>query len=353
MREEELAAKEKLSCPACGGEAHWNPAKKALICAYCGTESPYELVEEGEIVEHDLVTALREVPSSARGWEAERRAVKCQHCDAISVFSAEQQGSRCDFCGSSALVPFEETDDIIRPQALLPFDVSESRARDLVRQWYGSRWWAPNNLSKRALTDTLKGVYLPYWTFDAQASASYTAEAGEPYQDSEGKRRVRWYPVSGYVEHFFDDTLVCGSRGVHPRLVQAVEPFPTTDKLKSYDAGYLSGWTVERYQLDLVASAERGRQRMREGLRQLCSQDIGNPLQRGLRMDDSFSGQTFKHILLPIWLVGYDYGRKDYQVVVNGVTGKVAGEHPISWVKVALAVLAAIIALVIYASVSR
>jgi len=131
------------------GEAQWNPAKKALVCAYCGTESPYTLKEGGDVIEHDLVAALKAIPQSARGWQDDRRPVRCQHCQAISVFSSAQQGKACDFCGSTALVPFEETGDIIRPETLLPFAVDEPSARDRVRKWYGSRWWAPNNSTKR------------------------------------------------------------------------------------------------------------------------------------------------------------------------------------------------------------
>ena len=347
----EVFAQQKLACPACGGEARWHPTKKALVCAYCGTESPYEVKKSGEIVEHDLVTALQAIPQSARGWQGAQRAVKCQHCQAISVFSGAQQAKACDFCGSSALVPFEETGDIIRPESLLPFSVDAPGAREKVRQWYGSRFWAPNNLNRKALTDTLHGVYLPYWTFDAEVSADYTAEGGERYKNNKGETQVRWFPVSGHVQNFFDDTLVCGSKGVHPHLVQAVEPFPTaTDQLKPYDPGYLSGWTVERYQLDLVAAAERGRARMVDAIRQLCARDIRADTHRNLRVDPTFQRQTFKHVLLPIWLVGYQYGSKDYQVVVNGATGQVAGEYPKSWVKIALAVIAALIVLFIVVS---
>lgn len=349
MQLSEISAREKLACPACGGEAQWSPAKKALVCAYCGTESPYEIRADGEIVEHDLVAALQAIPASARGWQDERRSVRCQHCQAISVFSSAQQGKACDFCGSTALVPFEEGDDVIRPESLLPFDIDQPRARDRLRQWYGSRFWAPNNLGSKALTDTLHGVYLPYWTFDADVSADYTAEGGTYYQDREGKRQVRWFPVAGRVQHFFDDTLVCASRGVHPRLIQAVEPFPTaSERLKAYDPGYLSGWTVERYQLDLVAAAQRGRERMMEAVRRLCGQDIRADTHRNLRVNAHFDRQTFKHVLLPVWLVGYRYGSKDYQVVVNGATGQVAGEYPKSWVKIALAVLAGLIVLGIF-----
>lgn len=349
MQLTELTARQKLTCPACGGEAQWNPAKKALICAYCGTESPYEIQADGEIVEHDLVAALQSIPKDARGWQDERRPVRCQHCQAISTFTAAQQGKACDFCGSTALVPFEETGDIIRPESLLPFDVSEPSARDKLRQWYGSRFWAPNNLGGKALTDTVKGVYLPYWTFDAQVVATYTADGGEYYQNQKGQRQVRWFPVAGQVQHFFDDTLVCGSKGVHPWLVQAIEPFPTTsERLKPYDPGYLSGWTVERYQLDLVAAAQKGRERMMGAIRQMCARDIRADTHRNLQVSANFDRQTFKHVLLPIWLVGYRYGSKDYQVVVNGATGQVAGEYPKSWVKITLAVIAALIVLYLF-----
>ncbi|MDX9969357.1 MAG: zinc ribbon domain-containing protein [Hydrogenophaga sp.] len=347
MQLSEVSAGQKLACPACGGEAQWNPAKRALVCAYCGTESPYELKADGEIVEHDLVAALQSIPQTARGWRDERRSVRCQHCQAISVFSSAQQGKACDFCGSTALVPFEdEADEIIRPESLLPFDIDQPRARDRVRQWYGSRFWAPNNLGSKALTDTLHGVYLPYWTFDADVSARYTAQGGEYYQDRDGKRQVRWFPVSGQVRHFFDDTLVCASRGVHPRLIQAVEPFPTTsERLKPYDPGYLSGWTVERYQLDLVGAAQRGRERMMAAIRRMCAQDIRADTHRNLQVSAQFERQTFKHVLLPVWLVGYRYGSRDYQVLVNGATGQVAGEYPKSWVKITIAVLLALVVL--------
>lgn len=348
MQLSELSAQQKLACPACGGEAQWNPGKKALVCAYCGTESPYELKAGGEVIEHDLVAALKAIPKSARGWQDDRRPVRCQHCQAISVFSGAQQGKACDFCGSSALVPFEETGDIIRPETLLPFAVDAPGARDRVRNWYGSRFWAPNNLNQKALTDTLHGVYLPYWTFDAQVDARYTAEAGTFYQGKDNKREVRWQRVSGQVAHFFDDTLVCGSKGVQPHLMRAVEPFPTaTEQLKPYDPGYLSGWTVERYQLDLVGAAAQGRQRMLAGIQNMAAQDIRADTQRNLQVDAQFSGQTFKHVLLPIWIVGYQYGAKDFQVVINGATGQVAGEYPKSWVKIAFAVLAAVLVLVL------
>src|SRR3974390_2022710 len=104
----EALAQKKFSCPACGAEAQWNPARKALVCPFCGTTSPaqVELNEAGKevLVEHDLVTALRGIPDSQRGWQAKKTSVRCQSCQAISVFDPERVSQRCEFCGSQALV---------------------------------------------------------------------------------------------------------------------------------------------------------------------------------------------------------------------------------------------------------
>src|SRR6185369_13332394 len=107
--EPEVAARKKFTCPACGGEAQWNPAEQALVCPFCGAVSPAqaELAPSGEQVirEHDLVTALRSVPDSRRGWQTQKVTVRCQSCQAISVFDPQHVSRRCDFCGSTALVP--------------------------------------------------------------------------------------------------------------------------------------------------------------------------------------------------------------------------------------------------------
>ena len=107
----ETAAISKFACPACGGQAVWNPAKQKLICPFCGTESPAKLdVTTGGIIEHDLVAALRGITDDARGWKADVRQVKCQSCNAISVFDPSRQAQNCEFCGSAQLVPYEQRD---------------------------------------------------------------------------------------------------------------------------------------------------------------------------------------------------------------------------------------------------
>ena len=359
----EAVALSKFACPACGGEAIWNPARQKLVCPFCATESPAKLDAGGAIVEHDLVAALRGIGDDARGWQVERRQVKCQSCNAISVLDPERQAQNCEFCGSAQLVPYTETKAAFRPESVLPFKLAESAARDAIRAWYGKLWLAPSALKKKALTDTVRGVYLPYWTFDAQVDAAWTAEAGHYYYTTEtysegGQARtrqvqhVRWEPAAGRLQHSFDDDLVCASVGVHPGLLRGIEPFPTAD-LKPYDAGYVAGWIVERYQIDLVAAAQRARDAMDAKMHTLCAQQIPGDTFRNLVVRSDYSGQTFKHILAPVWLLSYTYGARAFQCVMNGVTGAVRGEYPKSPWKVALLVLAIFIVVVIALSLGR
>jgi Zn finger protein HypA/HybF involved in hydrogenase expression len=351
-------ARAEYHCPACGAEAHWNPGKQRLICPFCGTESPATLEVRGGatvIVEHDLVAALRNIPDSARGWKAEKTSVRCQSCQAISVFSPEKVGRNCEFCGSASLVPYEQVKDAFRPESLLPLKIAEPAARDLIRKWYGRQWLAPNRFRLKALTDTVHALYLPYWTFDAKVDADWTAEAGEYYWVQVGKnrvRKVRWYPASGSIAHVFDDDLVCASAGVSAGMLRRIEPFPT-DQLIPYDPGYLAGWTVERYQIDIIAAAERSRQHMDAVIRDKCASEVPGDTYRNLEVDARYRDQTFKHILTPVWLLTYTFGSSNYQVVVNGVTGAMAGTRPWSWIKIGLLILLAIAIVLIVASLSQ
>jgi ribosomal protein S27E len=346
----EITALRKHPCPECGADAEWSASKQALVCPYCGTVMPWTPGTDtlGETIrEYQLAEALRSAGPEARDWRFEKREVKCQSCQAITVFEASRAAQRCAFCGSPSIVPVDAARDAIRPTAVLPAKLSEAQVRDLLRNWYASRMFAPDRFKKAALTDTLHGLYLPYWTFDAHAHAAWTAMAGYFYYENVQRRgadgrivtvaeqRVRWEPAAGELEYFFDDDLVPGTVGINPTLLRKVEPFPTRgDDLKPYEAAYVRGWVVERYQVDLRNAAELNLRQMEASVRQLCASKVPGDTQRDLQVQTEFQGRTFKHVLVPAWLVSYTYGAKSYQIVVNGYTGLVAGDRPISYVKV-------------------
>lgn len=346
----EISALEKHACPACGAQAEWDPARQMLRCPFCGTQSPYQVDREtGQVVELDLVKALRELPDEARGWQAARRSVQCQSCRAVMVFDPDRVGQNCEFCGSPALVDYDEIKSPIRPQGVLPFRVDAGRVRDDIRQWWRSKWLAPGRLARAALVDTVRSLYIPYWTFDARAHCPWQAEAGHyyyvmvPSTDSKGRptmrreRRVRWEPAAGVIDHVFDDEAVPGTQGLPLDLLRQVEPFPTQEVVP-YDTAFLAGHVVEHYKVVLVEAAQRSQQQMHATLEALCGRAVPGDTHRNLRIFPEFSGQTFKHVLVPVWLLSYDYGRRSFQVIVNGYTGRIAGRYPKSPWKIALLV---------------
>ncbi|PJK11560.1 zinc ribbon domain-containing protein [Lysobacteraceae bacterium NML120232] len=350
----------KHPCPECGGNLEWNARKQALVCPYCGTTADWQNAEAElgqSIVELDLEEALQNPAIASKNWGGARKEVKCQSCHAVSIFVDNRVAQRCDFCGSPAIVAHQDSGDTLTPQSILPFKVSDGQIRDLIRKWYRTRWFAPNRLKTAALTDTLHGIYLPYWTFDAHVDAHWRADAGyyyyetEHYRDSKGEqqtrqvRHTRWEPASGWLKHFFDDELVPGSNGVHQKLLREVEPFPTRTDLKPYSPEYVRGWTVERYQTDLPTAATQSRKQMDAKLEALCIEQIPGDTYRDLEISAHYQGRTFKHILVPVWLVSYTYGSKTFQIVANGYTGQIAGERPYSWIKISIASLLAILVL--------
>ena len=145
----------------------------------------------------------------------------------------------------AALVSYDEIKAPIRPHGVLPFRVDTSRVRDDIRRWWRSEWLAPGRLATAALVDTVRSLYIPYWTFDASVHCPWDAEAGYYYyvdvegRDSKGnrmtqrERRVRWEAASGVVDHFFDDEPVPGTQGLPLDLLRQVEPFPTQEVVRS------------------------------------------------------------------------------------------------------------------------
>lgn len=317
------------------------------------------------MAERDLAAALAALPDERRERLDDRRSVECQSCRAVMVYEAARVGQNCEFCGSPALVDYAEIKAPIRPEGVLPFRVDAHQVRDAIRGWWRRKWLAPGRLAKAALVDTVRSLYIPYWTFDARAHCPWEADAGHYYyvpvegRDRQGRRvvrqerRVRWEPASGTLDHVFDDEAVPGTQGLPLALLRQVEPFPTADLLP-YDRAFLSGHIVEHYRVVLFEAARQSRAQMHETLERLCAGQVPGDTYRNLRIHPTFTGQTFKHVLVPVWLLTYAYGRKTYQVLVNGSTGRIAGRYPLSvWRVLALVLLVAIAVGIVLVTMER
>ena len=348
----ETAGLRKFPCAACGADVVWNPGADALRCPYCGTTRTVPKAF-GQVVEKPIEEGLR-APRDL-GWGVSRKTVRCQRCGASQSVEPGLAALRCAFCGAPAVVEAPAAGNMIRPEGLLPFRVDRSRAAEMFRGWLSRLWLRPSDLGVKSELNALQGVYVPFWTFDAATHSDWEAEAGTPYQvmvDGRSETRIRWERASGFLEKFFDDLPVAASKGLPRPLLQGLEPFPTKDLL-AYDPSFLSGFLAEEYAVDLAEALREARLRMEAEIRSACAAQIPAPMHRNLVVRTAWSGLAYKSGLFPIWIAAYDYRGTPYRFLVNGVTGKVSGKAPWSAMKIALALLAAVLLLLLLSTLSR
>ena len=199
----------------------------------------------------------------------------------------------------------------------------------------------------------MSGIYVPFWTYDAATKTRYTGQRGDVYYVKrkvqvmvDGKMRmqvhqeprVRWTAVRGRVARFFDDVLILGSNSLPKSYTDALAPWDLSE-LEPYRAEFLAGFRAEAYTVSIEEGHKEAQAYMARMIERDVKFDIGGDQQRITALDTDISEETFKHILLPIWLAAYKYRGKTYRFVVNGRNGRVQGERPYSWVKIALAIL--------------
>lgn len=341
----------RFPCENCGADYTYDPATGQLTCAHCGhtdriRSGPWKGSALKELDFHAAVAEqLPEIETEVT------RVSTCPNCAAQVEFDPQTHARECPFCATPVVTDTDESRQI-KPKAVLPFAITERLAHQAMSNWLGQLWFAPSGLKQYARKGRrMQGIYVPYWTYDAQTRSTYRGEHGTVYYVTERVQRngrtetrqvakVRWRPVAGRVQRFFDDVLVLASRSLPKRYTDALDPWDLS-QLEPYQPQYLAGFRAEAYGVDLETGFAEARQRMDRVIERDVRFDIGGDRQRIHAIDTQVSDVTFKHILLPVWLAAYKYRGKTYRFVVNGQSGKVQGERPYSAIKIALAALTA------------
>jgi len=358
-------------CHQCGADLEFHIGDASLACTFCGASRIIETDPDAVIAERDFRAELERQATqrAARATDAhdadDRPAtgdadgdadadagaalneVRCEACGADVVFPGTLSSSECAFCGSPLQREHAHTaDDRVPVDGVLPFAVTREQARASLAAWVKSRWFAPGAFTRRGVQGRFNGVYLPFWTFDSHTFTQFHGQRGDHYWVTVGSgknrrrvRRTRWRRVSGRFPRFFDDVVVLAGEGHHRSLMQALEPWPL-DRCEPFDRRFLAGFLARTYDVELGDGFDLARQRIDAAIRQEVRQRIGGDTQRISSVASSYDPVTYKHLLLPLWLLSYRWHDRTYQVMVNAVTGEVQGERPWSWVKITAAVLA-------------
>lgn len=359
---------EDFSCPQCGGQMQFDTDSQKLKCRYCGNEQ--QIGDGGELrepEEHPLdFSKIGE--DASKDWGMSQQMIKCGNCGGEMLLPASQTASVCAFCGSPQVLPQGDPGSI-RPESVIPFHLSREQAAQAFNAWRKKKWFLPNAFKKRSVNSNLNGIYVPFWTFDSQTRSSYSAEVGVYHYRQEVRTRVVngktetytetvrytvWHWTNGTYGRFFNDVLVPASGHYDEALLRKMSNF-RLDQLIPYSPEYLSGFIAERYTVPLDQGWNRAKAYVDGQLESEIKSEIGGDEIRHLSIDTRYSGQTYKHILLPVWNATYMYRNETYRYMVNGETGTVSGRVPrspwkITFFTLCCVLIAAVIGIWVYSN---
>lgn len=316
-----------VRCSGCGASVVYEPTSKQLRCPQCGCQSEIPSSFE-EIREIDLQTVLNAALNQQEAIP-EHTVLSCGSCGAQIAYKGAR--ATCDFCGSEAVRAAALQSLPVRPQAIVPFGITQQAAWEIFQRWFRSLWFVPPDLSRRARVEELRGVYLPIWTFDAQVWAHWRAEFIKGFFVIEKK---------GHHKDFFDDLPVVGFRSLPPHYVYEIGGFDLTTDLRPYDPAYFLGWDVALPEKSLVEAWQEAYECIYKVTTQACRRSISDSIDDDeFSMELQLSGLTTKLVYVPIYILAYRYKGKPYRVVIHGRSGAIIGDRPSSRIKILWTVL--------------
>lgn len=337
-------------CPCCGGIMDFDPAVGNLHCPYC--DHIEEILKEGEV---DASAEEKEFLKAEKigncNWGVETKMVLCKACGGEMVYDALQIAGECPYCGSNQVME-AKGEDTLAPDGVCVFKIDAGEAVKKFKSWIKKRWFCPKEAKESAKPKEIKGLYLPYWTFDTNTETQYSAEYGiyRHKKNSKGETITvtDWHSCKGTYHETIDDQPVCATTRHGQDILNGLQPFHTEDN-KVYRPEYIAGFVSERYSIGLKDAWETAKSlikgRLERNIKRKIEKDYHANTVRSLRVKTSYTKIKYKYLLLPVWMAHFKYKDKIYQFMVNGQTGKVSGKIPISPAKVAISVVGVLLLL--------
>ncbi len=334
-------------CPQCAGTMSYDPETRMLKCPYC--DHTQEIVLNSEKATVDEMDFDEAEFTEDKSWGVEKKKVICTQCGAEAIYDALQTSAVCEYCGSNQVME-ASAEDTVPPNGVVGFLITVQEAGQRFKKWLKGKLFTPSKAKKSANPEAFKGIYLPYWTFDADTTTTYSARYGKDrtVTDSKGHTHVTtdWYSTSGIYSEFIDDCLVCGTDRHNPDIIDRINPFDTS-KCMPYDPEYVSGFISERYTIGIKSAWDKAKSliqsRLRNNIESKIKSEHNADRVDNLSMSTRYANKKYKYIVLPVWMSSFVYKDKVFRFMVNGQTGKVGGKAPVSPIRVAIAIILGIV----------
>lgn len=290
-------------CTICGGLID----EEDLFCGNCGTEAPHR--RDAHTPDSTLAT----------------HSFNCSGCGAAMSYSAEAEALRCPFCGSTNLEKGKDH-KVIAPTRVIPFRVTEEEARKEMREAIGQGFWRPPDISERAVIKNMVPVYVPYWVFSADVATFWTADTSQTPMGASGD----WYPMSGEHRARYEGVLVGASGALTPNETSQLCPFDMSQGVSPKEA-HLDHYTVEQFNVARKYARPMAKSGLESLERQAVDAKFVPPRSRNVQVNLRIQNMASDPMLLPVWIMAYQYKNEVYRFLINGQNGRSTGHGPVSY----------------------
>jgi len=331
-----MSALQEYKCPCCGGAIAFDSGTQKMKCPYCDTEFEVEALESyqngaASDVEDDMNWGEAAGGAWKEGEADGLRSFVCKSCGGEIVGDETTAAASCPFCGNPVIMT-GQLSGALKPDCIIPFKLDKTAAKAALQKHYGGKRLLPKVFKDQNHIDEIKGVYVPFWLFDADAQASirYKATRVRTYSDSNYHyKETSCFSVSRGGVLGFERVPVDGSSKMPDELMESIEPFSFSDAV-DFKTAYLAGYLADKYDVDEEQSIGRANERIRRSTEEAFAATVEGytsvvPETSSIKLQ----GGSVKYALYPVWLLNTTWNGEKYTFAMNGQTGKMVGDLPV------------------------
>ena len=329
----------EYKCPSCGGAIEFDSHSQKMKCPYCDTEFDLETLKKydeqlsKEAEQKDDISDWQTDPGKQwqEGETDGMNVYTCKSCGGEIVSDENTGATSCPYCGNPVILT-ERFRGALRPDMVIPFKLDKKAAKEAYYKHIKGRPLLPKVFRRENHIDEIKGIYVPFWLFDADvaADARYKATKVRTWSDSDyDYTETSYYSVDRSGNMSFVSVPVDGSSRMPDDLMESIEPYKVADAVE-FQTAYLSGYLADKYDVDAQQSTDRARERMKESAQDVLRDTVKGyasviPENTNVRI----SGGDAKYALYPVWILNTTWRGKKYIFAMNGQTGRMTGDLPV------------------------
>lgn len=331
-----MATLQEYKCPCCGGQITFEANSQKMKCGYCDTEFDVSTLQQyDEVLSHDGPDSMEWESGAGSSWQQGEtdgmRIYVCNSCGGEVIGDETLGATSCPYCGNPVVMTGQFGGDL-RPDLVIPFKLDKKAAKEKLSDYLRDERLLPKVFKDQNHIDEIRGVYVPFWLFDADADASIRYRATQVRAWSDGSynyTETSHFAVSRAGKLSFEHVPVDGSSKMADDLMESIEPYDFSEAL-DFQTAYLAGYLADRYDVGAQQSIERANERIKKSTESTFAQTVVGFASVTPEVSSvSLSDARTRYALLPVWILNTTWNGQKYTFAMNGQTGKFVGDLPL------------------------